>query len=167
MGSTGGHSKSRSVTGPGAGGTGGHSETKSVTGEGHAYLPAHGWLAAFEIMHGQGTRRVGLQIQTHTDWRRPAPGSMLRWTLLKKGTMKASLWGLNSTALLNLHARLLRNQHLPVLSVKMPTRGEHDWQYYTCALNVHLYPALCMFKRYNISFVPLQGGRGLLLQKGS
>ena len=99
-----------------------------------------GGLLHLKHMHGQGTHRIDLQVQTLTGWRRPAPGSMLRWTLLRKGTMKASLWGLNSTALLNLHARLQRNQRLPVLSVKMLTRGEHDDHTYACALNVYMFP---------------------------
>lgn len=77
-------------------------------------------------MHVSGKWKLDLHIQIHMDWRSRATGSMLRWTLWRKGTMKASRWGLNSIVLPNLHARLLRNQRLPVLSAKKLTRGERN-----------------------------------------
>ena len=111
---------------------------------------------------------LDMQVQTHMDWRRPATGSMLKWTQLRRGTTKASLWGLSSIALQNMHARLLKNQRLPVLSVNKLTRGEHDWHDCACALIVYRFlNQVSLISRYEPSLVTLQGGRGLLLQKGS
>ena len=98
-----------------------------------------GGLLHLKMCIDKENKELDLQVQSHMDWRKPATRSMLRWTRLRRGTTKASLWDLSSIALQNMHARLLRNQRLPVLSVKKLTRGEHARHKCACALIIYMF----------------------------
>lgn len=121
-GGTGGQTDSKSVTGSGVGGTGGsggQSESRTVTGRTSVKLCCSNNTACVLTFH-----ELLLQARIHMDWKILDSAGMLKLIQLRRDTMKASPWDLNSTVLLSLHARPLRNLHLPVHSAKRLTRGQ-------------------------------------------